>query len=292
MLIVIDSRNIRITIHSSYIVNNMEQILIVKEPQTGLEFVELSHEWGHHTPTYPGYDDVKIFRSVTIAKDGVMSQRVKMTMHSSTHINAPIHLIQGGFGVGELAMDHFFGSGIVLDIKKNKWELVTADDLSSYGGKINEGDIVIINTGWHEKYSDSIEYFGYSPGLDASAAEWLVAKKVKLVGVDTANVDHPLATSLGLHRNGPLMRYIAPEYDAETGRSAREDFPLWNVAHKILLKNGIPTIENVGGDLNTMNGKRCTFQAYPWRWNEGDACVIRLVAITDPQGTYRLASGE
>ena len=54
---------------------------------------------------------------------------------------------------------------------------------------------------------------------------------------------------------------------------------------------GIPTIENVGGDVDLVGGVRCAFQAYPWRWLEGDACVVRLTAIFDPSGDYRLGAG-
>jgi len=77
-----------------------------------------------------------------------------------------------------------------------------------------------------------------------------------------------------------------------TGREAIEDFPEWNPAHKTLLAAGIPTIENVGADLDEVSGKRCTFQGFPWKWHEGDACVIRLVAIFDPSGNYRIESGR
>jgi len=114
---------------------------------------------------------------------------------------------------------------------------------------------------------------------------------VKLVGVDTACVDHPLATSLGPHRNGPQIKYLLPEYKDATGREAIDDFPKWNPAHRTLLAAGIPTIENVGADLDAVTGKRCTFQGFPWRWLEGDACVIRLTAIFDPSGAYRLEAG-
>ena len=45
-------------------------------------------------------------------------------------------------------------------------------------------------------------------------------------------------------------------------------------------------------DIDAVAGKRCTFQGFPWKWHEGDACVIRLVAIIDPSGNYRLESGQ
>ena len=47
-----------------------------------------------------------------------------------------------------------------------------------------------------------------------------------------------MATSLGLHRNGPLMKRIPAAYEQATGRKARDDFPDWNIAHQeIDLKN-------------------------------------------------------
>ena len=64
----------------------------------------------------------------------------------------------------------------------------------------------------------------HAPGLSKKAAEWLVKKKVKLVGVDTACVDHPLATSLGPHRNevedlmGMAVYLLTPASDFCTGQ--------------------------------------------------------------------------
>ncbi|MBI4922228.1 MAG: cyclase family protein [Devosia nanyangense] len=263
----------------------------VVEPETGLVFYELSHEWGHDVPMQPGFDEVRVYRSSTHAKNGVMAQRIRMVMHSGTHVNAPRHMIQTGIGVGEIALDRFFGSGVVVRIPKQRWELVTAADLEAATPAIEPEDIVVIDTGWHAKFSDSIEYFGRSPGLSKDAAEWLVKKGVKLVAVDTPQVDHPLATSLGPHRNGPQMKRIAREYEVATGRSALGDFPEWNAAHRVLLAAGIPTIENAGGDLSEVSGKRCTFHAMPWNFEGGDACAIRFVAILDPAGSFRLAAG-
>lgn len=264
----------------------------VVEPDSGLVFCELSHEWGHDVPMQPGFDEVRLYRSSTHAKNGVMAQRIRMVMHSGTHVNAPRHLIQTGIGVGEIALDRFFGSGVIVHIPKKKWELVTAADLENAVPVIEPEDIVLIDTGWHKKFSDSIEYFGHAPGLSREAAEWLVAKGVKLVAVDTPQVDHPLATSLGLHRNGPQMKRIAKEYESATGRPAQADFPAWNPAHKVLLAAGIPTIENAGGDMSEVSGKRCTIHALPWNFQGGDACPVRLVAILDPGGSYRLAAGS
>ena len=264
----------------------------VTESATGLNFVELSHPFEHDMPTIPGYNDMLMWRAVTHAKHGVMSHKVKMQMHTGTHVNAPIHMVQGGAGVGDLGLNHIFGSGVVIGLPKGQWETITAADFANAANPVEDGDFVIINTGWHKKYSDSQEYFGHGPGLTEDAAEYLVSKNVQLVGVDTPFVDHPLATSMGEHRNGPQIRRLTDRYAVATGRDASDDFPDWNPAHKALLGAGIPTVENVGGDIDAITGSRCTFHAMPWRWSSADACMIRLVAITDPSGAYRLAAGE
>jgi kynurenine formamidase len=265
---------------------------VVTDPESGLQFYELSHPWGMYTPIFPGYEEIKLERITYHAKQGVMTHKIVTIFHTSTHVNAPIHLLPEKAAVGELALQRFFGTGVVLAIPKQKWELIEPQDLEKAQPAVLADDIVLINTGWHKRYSDSKEYFGYAPGLSPRAAAWLVEKRAKLVGVDTATIDHPLATSIGPHRNGPQIKYLLPEYKQATGREAIADFPEWNPAHKTLLAAGIPTVENVGADLDAVSGKRCTFQGFPWKWLEGDACVIRLVAMLDPSGSYRLESGR
>jgi kynurenine formamidase len=263
----------------------------VVDPISRLKFYELSHEWGHGVPMQPGYDDVRLYRSSQHAKNGVMAHRVRMVMHSGTHLNAPRHLVAKAKAVGEIDLERLFGSGVVLSIPKGKWQLIEVADLEAAAPAIEAGDIVVICTGWHRRYSDSQEYFGHSPGLSKAAAQWLVTRQVKLVAVDTPQIDHPLATSLGSHRNGPQIKRLPEQYQQETGRSPTQDFPEWNAAHRVLLAAGIPTIENAGGDIDEIAGARCTFQAYPWNWPEGDACPIRFVAITDHDVSYRLEAG-
>ena len=53
----------------------------------------------------------------------------------------------------------------------------------------------------------------------------------------------------------------------------------------------IPTIEQVGGDVDDLIGKRATMVATPWRWQHGDACPVRFVAMTDPSGDCRIDDG-
>ncbi|MFT3864317.1 MAG: cyclase family protein [Solirubrobacterales bacterium] len=263
----------------------------VSDPRSGVTLIDLSHPFGSHTPVFPGYKDIDIRRGARHASHGVMTQRVVAVLHVGTHVNAPIHLIPGGPDLTGLPLSLFFGSGVVLDVPKGRWETIEPADLEA-AGEVRPNDIVLINTGWHRYHSDSQRYFGEGPGLGVAAAQWLLDHGAKLVGVDTATVDHPMATSLGYHRNGPLAKAIPRRYEEVVGSDPREDFPDWNPAHKLLLGAGVPTIENVGGAVDEVGGRRVTIQAFPWNLHNGDACVVRLTAITDPSGDYRIGKGE
>ena len=263
------------------------------EAASGLVFHELNHAWGHGAPSLPGSDDGVRWRSVKHGQHGVMAHRMKMVLHTGTHMNAPIHLIQKGIGIGELPMEKLFGNGVILSVPKERWGLVTVEDLEAHKDRIFEGALVIIVTGWHHKYSDALEYFGESPGLSVEAAEWLVARKVGLVGMDTPQIDHPLATSLAENRGGPTMNRLTQLYKSETGKDPKAEHGVWNGAHKVLLAAEIPTIEQVGGDVDELLNKSALIHALPnWKFDGGDACPTRLVAITDPGGSYRIESGE
>ena len=72
----------------------------VKDPESGLEFYELSHPWGMYTPIFPGYEEIKLERLTYHAKHGVMTHKISTIFHTSTHVNAPIHLLPEKQAVG------------------------------------------------------------------------------------------------------------------------------------------------------------------------------------------------
>ena len=79
----------------------------VIDPVTGLELYELSHRWGMYTPIFPGYEEIKLERITHHAKQGVMTHKITTIFHTSTHVNAPIHLVPGAAAVGDLALETF-----------------------------------------------------------------------------------------------------------------------------------------------------------------------------------------
>ena len=258
----------------------------------GLEFFDLTNRWGHGMPQWPSRANLNIRTVEFHAKDGVFTQQFEGIMHRGTHMDAPIHVQENTPFITDYETWRFFGSGVAVAIPKGKWGVITPADLESAEPEIRSDDIVMINTGSHRKWGDNPDYFAYSPGLYKEAAEWLVEKQVRMVGVDVQALDHPLGTFLGPHGPGPSQPHLNDEYRAETGRDIIDDFPHWEPAHKIMMTNGIPGIENIGGELDKVTGQRCTFMAFPWRWPEGEGCGVRVIAVCDPDQTFRIETGQ
>jgi len=274
---------------------------IVTDPYSGLQFVELSHLWDHGVPSYPGDPDVRMVRGVKHAQHGVLAWRITTVLNTGTHMNAPLAYIQKGADLASLDSARFFGNGVILDIPKTNWEKITADDIKAASPAIEKDDIVIIVTGWHEKYGngypyykgDGLEYFGEAPGLTKCAAEYLVEAGAKMVGIDTPFIDCPLATHMGPNRGGPQMKRLVAAFEAANpGKDWKAEYGELNSAVKTLLAAGIPVIKQIGGDVNVAKGRKATLGTVPWRYKHGEACPVRVIAIFDPTGSAKIESGN
>jgi len=258
-----------------------------------LKIYNLSQPFHHHMPEWPSTPSVNVIVNKFHAKDGLYQVQWDGIMHRGTHMDAPIHVTENTPCINSYPLWRLCGTGVAVSIPKGKWGVITAEDLENASPKIQENDIVMINTGFHHKWGDSDEYFAYGCGIGKEGAQWLVDRKVKLVGYGCQANDHPIATKLVDHGLGPSQPHLIEEYKKETGRDPKEDFPEWEPAHKTLMvKGGIPGIENIGGDLDEVTGKRCFFMAFPWRWPGGDGCVVRVMAVIDPDQTFCFETGK
>jgi kynurenine formamidase len=249
----------------------------------GIKIVDLTNPFGRNTPLWPHpglMPDVEIRRVAFPGRDrGRLTTQLTLKMHTGTHMDAEVHVTPGGWTIDKLPLTSCYGTGVVLDMRyKKKWEEITPEDLEKAKPKIESGDWVVINTGWHHKWRVSnYEYFNHYPGLYRRAAEWLIAKKVKGVAgtwgaTDCALGHHPLSVS---------MPWLYEEYTRETGKDPSKEFPEMEPAHTLLYGAGIPGIENAGGDIDEVTGIRCIIAAFPLRYEDGDGSMVRLVAIVE-----------
>jgi len=244
--------------------------------------VDLSHPFGRGNPLWPSNGDFHIDR----VNHMPMHYRLLQTfndfhMHNSTHADSPSHVIPESPYTHELPLENYYGEAVCVSIPKKKWELITVEDLENATPEIKEGDWVLLNTGTHRRWGENDDYFMYSPGLSIEGAKWFVEKKVKGVGFDMQAIDHPCYTYMIDHGPGPFVPRLIEEYTEMFGHPPIEDFPEWEPCHDILLRNNVMGIENLGGDLDKVTGKRFMFCAFPLRWYMGDGTIVRAVAFVD-----------
>ncbi len=194
-----------------------------------------------------------------------------------THTDPEAHHVHGGDMLNTEPLEKFYGTGVVVDFRyMKKWQVVTVKDLENAKPKIEPGDIVLFNTGWHHYFrTNDYVYYSHYPGMYTEAGEWLLAKKVKAIGGTWGATDHILA-------HYPLRRYypwLYDEYVKETGKDPDKEFPIYEPCHQICCTNHIPHIENVGGDIDEVTGKRCTIVHFPFKYDTSH--MVRVVAMVE-----------
>jgi kynurenine formamidase len=208
------------------------------------DIVDLSHFIDNDMPVYPGDLVPSIKNMASIENEGYQENELTLSTHTGTHIDAPAHIIPGGYTLDAFPPGKFFGEGLVLDCRKMK--KITTDtiilSLSSHAP-----DFVLFYTGWDIYWGTDV-YYGKIPVLDLDAAKYLSDLSLKGVGIDAPSFDPVGSESLG--------------------------------NHKTLLNNNIVLIENLTG-LGYLLEKKFIFSCFPLKIKSADGSPVRATAIIE-----------
>jgi kynurenine formamidase len=231
--------------------------------------IDLTHPFDEHTiywPTEAGFVLTSGPHGVSEKGYFYASNSVCTPEHGGTHIDAPLHFWEQGAAVDAIPLEQLIGPAIVVDVSaaavQNADYQVRVEDFLGWergNGRIPEGAIVLIRTGFGRHWPDRKRYLGteergaeavaklHFPGLLPHAAEWLVAnRKIHAVGLDTASIDY--------------------------GQSKRFE------SHVALFRHGVPAFENVA-NLERLPAKGFTVVALPMKIRGGSGGPLRIVAL-------------
>ncbi len=209
---------------------------------------DLTHHLRNGMPIYPGDPSPSFEHYSTLQKEGVNLTKITMGSHTGTHLDAPRHFIKDGIGIDRILPNKLIGEAYVADLSgKPIGSGITSQDLRrDLEEKIARDDIVVIYTGCSEHWGDESINRDYTY-LTGEAADYLVSKKVRAVGIDFLSVE----------------KFKAPE----------------PVAHKTLLANGIFIIESLTSALKQFVGERILMICMPIKLQDGDGAPSRVVAV-------------
>ncbi|TMC82946.1 MAG: hypothetical protein E6J08_03915, partial [Chloroflexi bacterium] len=83
-----------------------------------MKFLDLTQDFSLHTPAFAGYPGPAIRWIKHLAFDRAGGQEITMTLHVSTHLDAPAHFLTGGKFIGDLPLDFLIGTACVVDLQR------------------------------------------------------------------------------------------------------------------------------------------------------------------------------
>jgi kynurenine formamidase len=152
-------------------------------------------------PNFPGSPSPQFISWSNIEDDGYNLELLFLSSHTGTHIDAPFHFEKKGAKIHQIPLTRLVGNGLVIKIKKVNDQAITKKDLLEFerkNGKIKNFSSIFFFTGW-QKNLDKKFYFTNNPGLSKSATEYLVSKKINLVGIDSPSIDLGIDKSFSTH---------------------------------------------------------------------------------------------
>ncbi|MFQ4144993.1 cyclase family protein [Chlorogloeopsis sp. ULAP02] len=181
-----------------------ENFIAASKSITYSQIIHLSHVIDSDIPQWQGDPSVEFETVAELDKDGYYLRRFSLGEHSATHINAPKSFHKFGLGIDQYPAKSLVVPAVVINIKQQvtvnpDYTLAIADILAweKQHGEIPPDSVVLLYTGWQEKWSDRIAFMNqdtqgnmHFPGFGKDAIQFLInERQIVGVGIDTHGVD-------------------------------------------------------------------------------------------------------
>ncbi|BAV05726.1 Kynurenine formamidase [Filimonas lacunae] len=169
---------------------------------TGENLIDLSHTVFNGLITYKGLpapvicDYLSREKSKSLYAEGTEFQigKIEMVSNTGTYIDCPFHRFEHGKDLSEIELEAFANLEAITIQAKG----VTEVGIEYFTAKEIRNKAVLVHTGWAQHWNTE-KYFENHPYVTAEAAEWLRDCGVKLVGIDSHNIDNTAGKSRPVH---------------------------------------------------------------------------------------------
>lgn len=194
----------------------------------------------------------------------------KLGVHSTTHIDAPIHYgsTSGGVpaeGIDKIPLERCIGPGLVVDMShKEEGDPITVGDieaeLARIDAEVTDGTIVLIRTG-RDRFHAEPDFWKRGTGMSAAATEWLIDHGSVVMGIDQWGWDVPF------------------QYHIARSKAEQRDDLFWE-AHRVGLRKAYWHMEQLT-NLDALPPKGFTVYVLPLKLVGASAAPARVIAILD-----------
>jgi kynurenine formamidase len=150
------------------------------------KLVDLSYPIDRDIKVHPLDTPAFLIHEQYLEKNQYNQYRLEIGLHTGTHIDAPMHMIQNEKYISDYNLELFCGPAVLIDVRGEN--IISLKE--NYDDIIDKNSIVLFYTG-HDRNYGKDEYFTDHPVLDAVLAEFLVSKQIKMTGFDLPSPDRP-----------------------------------------------------------------------------------------------------
>lgn len=193
-------------------------VIVADAQQTAI--LDLTYPFDNQTiywPTEKGFQLHKISYGETPKGYFYSAYKFCTPEHGGTHVDAPRHFSKRGWTVDKIPIDAMHGKIVVINVASkaqvDRDYAISKVDIKRFEKQyrsINSQDIVLFYTGWGRYWGNKKNYLGndkfgdtkdlHFPGISREAAQYLVNKKVKAIGLDTPSLDPGISSEFWAHR--------------------------------------------------------------------------------------------
>ncbi len=151
-----------------------------------MDWLDISAPIEATMPTFEGDPPVRIELVKSLARGDVCNlTRIDMGAHSGTHIDAPVHFVEGGASSERIPLDAVIGPAWVVDAAGQRGP-ISADDVDRFA--IPAGETRLLFRTPNSRLWDRPGFQTGFVGLDPTGAAALVGRRPVLVGIDYLSI--------------------------------------------------------------------------------------------------------
>lgn len=189
-------------------------------------------------------------RVLSLHKGGANVSRLILGSHTGTHLDAPVHFLEGAPTISDVDLSSLVGPAVVIDVRgKEPHGAITRDDIRPQLEQLGPETILLLCTGWSRHWGR--EDYMKCPHLTEDAAQKIIERGVRIVGIDVFDIDGGVPDGVGVKTHA---------------------------IHRLLLGSGVLIAENLTNVEVLLDGGTYIVSLLPLNLEGCDGSPIRAIA--------------
>jgi arylformamidase len=161
-----------------------------------VRFIDISSPLGADTPCFPGDPRIAVTRVRSIERgDPYNISALEMGSHAGTHVDPPIHFVPGGATIDRVDLAQLNGRCEVVEVPARVRTIGAAELVDVPRGV----ERLLLRTSNSDRWAAGASFFADYVALDTSAADQLVERGVRLVGLDALSIESDATGRFPVH---------------------------------------------------------------------------------------------